>query len=607
MADYHIRRATVDDYAGVMDIGDVYFGNDYLRGRYHLFMNDPNATSYVYVVGEEIVGFCTAFLIDDGLTFLVRASRVKKDFQGQGVYGRLMKHVYAEYKDVDSIRYDTMTTNDYNFNAKKDGLKKTHTEVSRKCFLNYQFKMEDIDSPTLTTDLLLEEVNSSVMMSLFGDKNAHKNLFPEGKIIVDWVPLRLLPANMKYILESKTLALQSRGDNSLVSLLTVGTPIRCERGTRYSLDVFGSDASALPHHMTRHLEYLRSLTQEYVVFQIIAVFELENMLKDFMHGLRATPLDTPMSEMIYFEKTMSTYQVRRATADDFDGVMDIGDVYFGTDYLRHRYHSFMDDRNARSYVYIIGKEIVGFCTAFLIDDGLTFLVRASRVKKDFQGQGVYGRLMKHVYAEYKDVDSIKYDAISITTNGFKALKKHLEKTHTDMFRKTILSYCFRIEDVNVTPEKSGLLEEVNSSTMMALFEDEKTRDTLFPEGKILIDWVPLRLYTSNMKYIMTVDTLALRSISGNSEASLLTVGTPTECHLGLRYIVDVFGSDVTVLRHHVTRHLEHLKALTQKDVVFEICASSDFGKSVAGIMEDARISPFPYLSDEVISLEKGFQ
>ncbi|XP_046561770.1 histidine N-acetyltransferase-like isoform X2 [Haliotis rubra] len=211
MSDYHIRPATVDDYDGVMEIGDVYFGIDYLRDRYHLFMDDPNATSYVYVVGEEIVGFCTAFLIDDGLTFLVRGSRVKEGFRGQGVYGRLMTHVYTEYKDVDSIIYDAMTTNDYNFEAKKDSLKKTHTEVSRKCFLNYQFKMEDVDTPAPTTGPVLEEANSSVMMSLFEDKNTREKLFPEGKIIIDWVPLRLLLVNMKYILAPNALALQSRG------------------------------------------------------------------------------------------------------------------------------------------------------------------------------------------------------------------------------------------------------------------------------------------------------------------------------------------------------------------------------------------------------------
>ncbi|XP_071096810.1 histidine N-acetyltransferase-like isoform X2 [Haliotis cracherodii] len=303
MSDYHIRRATVDDFDRVMAIGDVYGGIDYLRHRYHRFMDDPNAQSYVYVVGEEIVGFCTPFLVDDGLTFLVRGSRVKKDFQGQGVYGRLMKHVYAEYKDVDSIKYDAMTTNNCNFEAKKDSLRKTHTEISRKNFLNYHFKMEDIQPLTPPTDINLEEVNSSAMMSLFEDNITREKLFPGDKIIIDWVPLRLLLSNMKYILAPSSLALQSRGDNTHVSLLTVGTPIPCEMGIRYSIDVFGSDASVLRHHIIRHMEYLRSLTQKAVVIQIITAFELGNNGDDIVKSLGVPPFDFPMTEMIYFEKS----------------------------------------------------------------------------------------------------------------------------------------------------------------------------------------------------------------------------------------------------------------------------------------------------------------
>ncbi|XP_067664203.1 histidine N-acetyltransferase-like [Haliotis asinina] len=308
---------------------------------------------------------------------------------------------------------------------------------------------------------------------------------------------------------------------------------------------------------------------------------------------------------------MSDYHIRRATVDDFDGVMDIGDVYFGTDYLRHRYHSFMDDCNARSYVYVIGKEIVGFCSVHLIDNGLTFLVRASRVKEGFRGKGIYGRLLKHVYAEHKDVDNIKYDVITTSSYKFEARKKSLLNTYmyTISSRKTIRSYQFEVEDMDLpTPAKTAFLEEVNSSTMTSLLEDEQTRDTLFPGGKMIINWLPLRLFTSNMKYIMGVDTFALISSCDNCKVSLLTVGTPTECQLGLLYNIDVFANDVTSLRYHVIRHIEHLKALTQKQVVLQIVTSADFDKTVDDIMKNLRIASFnKNLCTEITSLEKSFQ
>lgn len=142
--------------------------------------------------------------------------------------------------------------------------------------------------------------------------------------------------------------------------------------------------------------------------------------------------------------------------------------------------------------------------------------------------------------------------------------------------------------------------------MTSLFEDEKTRDTLFPEGKIIIDWVPLRLVQSNIKYILAVDTFALQSKGDNSEVSLLSVGTPTECQMGIVYITDIFGSDVTALRHHIIRHLEHLKAWAQTQVVFQIVTSQELRNIVEDIMKDQRISSFHMPSTDMFSLERGF-
>ncbi|XP_067664205.1 histidine N-acetyltransferase-like [Haliotis asinina] len=303
---------------------------------------------------------------------------------------------------------------------------------------------------------------------------------------------------------------------------------------------------------------------------------------------------------------MADYHIRRATVDDFDDVMAIGDVIRGIDYLRHCYHTFMDDCNVRSYVYIIGKEIVGFCCVHLIDDGMTFHLRGGRVKEGFRGQGIYSRLLKHVYADYKDVDSIKYDAVTISSRNFEAMKKTLEETYNVSCRKSILSYRFTSVETDFPSHRTAFLEEVNSSAMTALLEDAKSRDTLFPEVKIIIDRVALRPLPSNVKYILAVDTFALKSTCDHCKVSLLTVGTPMECQRGLRYLIDVFGSDVRVLHHHIIRHLEHLKASTQKEVVFQVCTSSDVAKGVDDIMKDLQISPIHELWTGIVCLEKVF-
>ncbi|XP_071096785.1 uncharacterized protein [Haliotis cracherodii] len=106
---------------------------------------------------------------------------------------------------------------------------------------------------------------------------------------------------------------------------------------------------------------------------------------------------------------MAKHDIRRATRSDFDAVMGIGEVYNGKDYLRYRYNSFLDDPNNRSYVYMVGRDVIGFSASFLIDGGLSLLSRGGRVKASFQGQGIFRSLKKYVRQQYKSIESVKYE------------------------------------------------------------------------------------------------------------------------------------------------------------------------------------------------------
>ncbi len=61
--DINIRKATVDDYEGVLNINtDVYDGTDYLPIMYHHFIRDPKADCYVAEVDGKIV---STFLMNE--------------------------------------------------------------------------------------------------------------------------------------------------------------------------------------------------------------------------------------------------------------------------------------------------------------------------------------------------------------------------------------------------------------------------------------------------------------------------------------------------------------------------------------------------------------
>ena len=101
--------------------------------------------------------------------------------------------------------------------------------------------------------------------SLFSSPETCKYLFPHNTIVVDWVPLKLLPTNINYILSSTSLALASRSPNCSwndvsYSLLTIGSYYMCFNCIAYQLDVYGTDVTQLHRHLLAHVENIVTLT-----------------------------------------------------------------------------------------------------------------------------------------------------------------------------------------------------------------------------------------------------------------------------------------------------------------------------------------------------------
>ncbi|XP_046557819.1 probable N-acetyltransferase 16 [Haliotis rubra] len=303
MTSHLTRRATEDDFDGVMGIGDVYFGLDYLRHVYFTIMDDPNARCYVYVIGEEIVGFTSIILLDDGITFFVRASRIKSGFRGKGLYGKLLHYACEDHKNIESIKYEAMVTHGVTYESKKLHLQSTHTQLVQKSVLNYHLKMERLKVPQQPLDTILETFSSAEITSLFDDKNTCEGLFPGGRVIIDWVPVRLLASNMRYILTSGVKPLASRNNTSRVSLLTIGTPVPCQLGLRYCLDVFGTDCTLLREHVLSHIEYIKTVTDKNTVIVLMVVVNplLANVLDKLLSNMDIPTYDFNPKSITVFE------------------------------------------------------------------------------------------------------------------------------------------------------------------------------------------------------------------------------------------------------------------------------------------------------------------
>lgn len=122
------------------------------------------------------------------------------------------------------------------------------------------------------------------------DSRLH-HLFPDGRIILDLKPYRLMAANVPLITNTCThrvfLATDAKSpplDTGLLSVPTVlsaGSYFTCSKGTRYITDLFGDgNEEELRAHITWHLLRSADVGNGNVVFSIFHTRGLDDFLTD---------------------------------------------------------------------------------------------------------------------------------------------------------------------------------------------------------------------------------------------------------------------------------------------------------------------------------------
>ncbi|KAK6183347.1 hypothetical protein SNE40_010847 [Patella caerulea] len=122
-----IRQATLQDYQGVMDIGKIYQGRDYLPALYDKYLNTFNC--YVGEMDGEIVTFHGDRLVDAGATIAIAGGRVKERYRGRGIIADVLRYIDNSYKDVTSVKYMTMTTDNLNIILSGERIKRKFAQI----------------------------------------------------------------------------------------------------------------------------------------------------------------------------------------------------------------------------------------------------------------------------------------------------------------------------------------------------------------------------------------------------------------------------------------------------------------------------------------------
>ncbi|XP_052802981.1 histidine N-acetyltransferase-like [Mya arenaria] len=261
----------------------------------------------------------------------------------------------------------------------------------------------------------------------------------------------------------------------------------------------------------------------------------------------------------------SSVAFRLSTPEDKDAVLSIhGNVYEGRDYLPAYYDKFMECAMTKSYVAVLDGEIVGFCASLLVDSGKTCVSRASRVSPRVASKGVYTALKAHAYAQSGAIrqTSVVVDANQAVLKPTFQVNKKLILTHL------MTRYVFdaaQLTSLDVCPSQ-GVVNTPNQSALLRYLTTPAVSNYLFPDDRIVVDWIPFRLKPENVPLLTWSGSNCAGFTSvpeGESPSGLLSFDTifksidpPYACNM------EIYGTDITTLKHHLAFHLRRIRELT---------------------------------------------
>ena len=155
---------------------------------------------------------------------------------------------------------------------------------------------------TVADDNLLREYITS--------KDISKNLFQEGRIIIDFSPYRLLPSNVSLMKQPAGFA-EAFSDVRLESgehkgLLTFGTICKIPAFSyRYTIDVYGSDIVSFERHVQKHLSRLKqkAVGATAVILFVDESFSLERV-DEVLQGYGAARSQNCPRHQLLFERQL---------------------------------------------------------------------------------------------------------------------------------------------------------------------------------------------------------------------------------------------------------------------------------------------------------------
>ncbi|XP_052064133.1 uncharacterized protein LOC127704221 isoform X2 [Mytilus californianus] len=292
--------------------------------------------------------------------------------------------------------------------------------------------------------------------------------------------------------------------------------------------------------------------------------------------LRCMELSANKQGMSDSDKT----KIKRVSSTDYDDVMSIRSaVHGGFDYLPFTFKSLITQSHNKGYATLINGKFVAFCMVSKVDGGETIVTRASRVSKRYEGRGLYKALtlfmQKHVFSE----GTVTSHAVVYSDANQSMLDKTSKGEFTLLMKRKVIGYKIDYDKMSVitnrtkTTKNTRTLYEVD---IITVFKSRSVCSTLFPQERIMCNFVPYRLTDRNIPLILSEVSLIVGT--GDPELSFITCGVYYLSENGHTYILEVYGN-CNFIREHLVLHFQHALQYCLKEIdILVMCKENDADK-----------------------------
>ncbi|XP_045200508.2 histidine N-acetyltransferase-like [Mercenaria mercenaria] len=328
----NVRQATPDDKPAVLQMLD---GLDYLFEYYDYFQNSENVTPYVYTENGKILAYVACCRVDNGETAVIRGGRVCPGHQGKNVFKRLL-NVVDDIQKSDGVIQRYAQFRDH-VQVPSESFLRTYKQIASKPLQKFRYKRSNISCELLlkTSDCISKvKVIDNIPFEFLSSPYSNY-LFPEGRVIVEWVPFRFQETNIPLfkgrntvfvsdvmlnktdtVQETDKTAKHQENDSNLPQnasevqgLLSASTIYKEQNEIDLScvLDIFGNDIGSLRNHIIWHLQRIETTGLEDIIVTVITtkgVFEqplLEKVLDTLGIDMKNGPIRGQFKEPTVYE------------------------------------------------------------------------------------------------------------------------------------------------------------------------------------------------------------------------------------------------------------------------------------------------------------------